>query len=245
MHLPSSSPVLNSAILMRKMFLILLALLNAVVFFGQKEKLNRVVAGFPVNYEDSLAGTYTLPDLFTLQNGKKVTNAASWMNKRRPEIVKLFEENQFGKMPGRPAAMRFHVFDNGTPVLNGKAIRKQVTIYFTGDTSKYKMDVLIYLPANSVKPPPLLLLANFYANANAVNDPGVKQTDVWTREGKKIPASQMPSFTKMNVDDFITAGIGVATIYYGDIEPDFKTGFLYGIRGKYLKPGETYPASDE
>jgi hypothetical protein len=185
-----------------------------------------------------------LPDLLTLRNGKKVTNTATWKSKRRPEILQLFEEHQFGKMPPRPASMHFNLFDKGTPVLNGKAIRKQVTIYFTSDTSKYKMDVLIYLPA-SVKSSPLLLLANFSANANAVNDPGVKQSDVWTREGKKVPASQILSFTKINVDSFISAGIGIATVYYGDIEPDFKTGFQYGIRGKYLKPGESYPAANE
>ncbi|MBD0366630.1 MAG: hypothetical protein ICV53_11075, partial [Flavisolibacter sp.] len=49
------------------------------------------VAGFPVNYNEDSVGTYTLPDVLTLQNGKKVTDAKTWMEKRRPEIVKLFE----------------------------------------------------------------------------------------------------------------------------------------------------------
>ncbi|MDP4290167.1 MAG: acetylxylan esterase, partial [Bacteroidota bacterium] len=31
----------------------------------------------------------------------------------------------------------------------------------------------------------------------------------------------------------------------GDIEPDFKDGIKYGIRGVYLKPGMTQPADDE
>ncbi|MES2649681.1 MAG: acetylxylan esterase [Bacteroidota bacterium] len=230
---------------MKNIFLSTFSLLTAIMCFGQKEDLNTVVAGFPVNYEDSLAGDYILPDLFTLKNGKKVTDSNGWMKKRRPELVKLFEEHQFGKLPPKPAGMHFKIFDKGTPVLNGRAIRKQVTVYFTGDTSGYKMDLLIYLPANNVKPTPLLLLANFSANVNAVNDPGVKQSEVWTKEGKKVPASQITSASKINVDSFISEGIGIATVYYGDIEPDFKTGYKHGIRGNYLKPGETYPAANE
>src|SRR4051812_4740597 len=84
------------------------------------------VAGFPVNYDEAGVGTYTLPELLVTSNGKKVTDAKTWTDVRRPEIVKLYEEYQFGKMPGRPADLRFNVFDKGTPAYGGKAIRKQV-----------------------------------------------------------------------------------------------------------------------
>ena len=60
---------------------------------------------------------------------------------RRAEIVRLFEENQYGRSPGRPAAMSFDVFDKGTPALDGKAIRRQVTIYFSADKAGPKMDL--------------------------------------------------------------------------------------------------------
>jgi len=213
------------------------------IAFSQKEKLTRVVAGFPVNYEDDSVGTYVLSDLFIMKNGERVKDAKTWMEKRRPEIVQLFEENQFGKMPPRPSEMHFDVFDKGTSVLNGKAIRKQVRVYFTKDTS-YKMDLLIYLPSSANKPSPLLLIINFFANSSVVDDPGVRSGEVWNREGKKVPASTA-SFGKINIDTFITQGFGIATVYYGDIEPDFKKGFQYGIRGHYLKPGETYPANNE
>jgi hypothetical protein len=68
---------------------------------------------------------------------------------------------------------------------------------------------------------------------------------MWTREGKRIPASEGRRFGTLDVEKFITNGIGVATIYYGDIEPDFPQGIQYGIRGHYLKPGTTWPAPDE
>jgi len=242
---------------MKKGAILVFTLIFSQLAFCQKEKLNRVVAGFPVNYEEDSVGTYVLPDMFTMKNGEKVKDAKTWMGKRRPEIVQLFEENQFGKMPPRPPGMHFDVFDKGTLVLNGKAIRKQVTVYFAKDTEdralttddksrgkSYKMDLLIYLPAAAKKPSPLLLIINFFANSSVVDDPGVRAGEVWTREGKKVPATTA-AFGKINIDTFITQGFGIATVYYGDIEPDFKKGFEYGIRGHYLKPGQTYPANDE
>jgi hypothetical protein len=218
---------------------------SAALLHAQTENLPKTSAGFPINYNEEKVGNYTLPDVLTLKNGKKVSNIKTWNEQRRPELVKLFEEHQFGKVPPRSADMTFNVFDKGTPAFNGKAIRKQVTVYFTKDTSKHKMDLLIYLPANTTKPAPLLLVINFNANANAVDDPGVQQGYVWTREGKRIPASEARSFGKLDVNQFINEGIGIATVYYGDIEPDFKTGIQYGIRGHYLKPGTTQPAPEE
>src|SRR5436309_2471469 len=111
-----------------------------------------VVAGIPVNYDEARVGTYTLPDPLILANGRPVRNARTWTEKRRPEIVKLFEENEYGRAPGRPSAMSFDVFDRGTPALEGKAVRRQVTIYFSADKAGPKMDLLLYLPAASTQP---------------------------------------------------------------------------------------------
>ena len=63
----------------------------------------------------------------------------------------------------------FKVHEAGTSVLQGAAIRKQVTIYFTEDTSNYKADLLIYLPAQT-KSAPLFLSINFAPNSLSVED---------------------------------------------------------------------------
>jgi hypothetical protein len=207
--------------------------------------LATVVAGTPVNYDEDKVGNYTLPDVLTLSNGKKITDKQAWLKQRRPEIVKLFESYQFGKMPGKPADMSFNVFDKGTPVFDGRVTRKQVTVYFTKDTSDHKMDILVYLPAKATKPVPLLLMISFSPNSTVSSqDSGVKHGYMWDRSGKKLPAPKT-GFGKLDVEKFTSEGFAVATIYYGDIEPDFKTGYKYGIRGYYMKPGQTYPADDE
>jgi hypothetical protein len=202
------------------------------------------VAGIPVNYDEAKTGSYTLPDPLTLLNGKKVTDAKTWTEKRRPEIVRLFEENQYGKSPARPAAMHFDVFDKGTPAFDGKAIRRQVTVYFTAGTDGPKMDLLVYLPADAKGPVPLLLNAAFSANSSTVDDPGVKPGEVWGRDKKRVPAPKM-GIGRLNVPPILAKGFGVATVYYGDIDPDFLGGVPLGIRAAYLKPGQTEPAPDE
>jgi len=191
------------------------------------------VAGIPANYTESLAGTYTLPDPLTLASGKPVRDAKTWTELRRPEIVRLFEENQFGHSPDRPAEMTFDVFDKGTPAFGGKAVRRQVTLYFTKDKAGPKLDLLLYLPAGAAKPSPVLLNVSFSANSSAVEDSGVKQGEVWGPDKKKIPAAQGRGFGRLPVARFIDAGLGVATFYYGDVDPDFLGGIPYGVRALY------------
>jgi hypothetical protein len=200
-----------------------------------------VVAGIPVNYDEALVGTYSLPDPLVLSNGKPVRDAKTWWAKRRPEIVRLFEEDQFGRSPGRPPGMSFDVFDKGTPAPGGKAIRRQVAVYFSADKSGPKMDLLLYLPSGASKPVPLLLNVSFSANSTTVDDPGIKPGEVWNRDGQRVPASKGTGIGRLNVAPFLAAGFGVATVYYGDIDPDFAGGLPHGVRALYLKPGQAGP----
>src|SRR5438270_12284995 len=103
----------------------------------------------------------------------------------------------------------------------------------------------MYLPAAVHKPASLLLCLSFSANSNAIDDPGIKAGEVWDRERKKVPARSGAGFGRVKIEELLARGFGVATIYYGDIEPDFPGGVQYGVRGLFLKPGQSEPAPDE
>src|SRR5215831_366638 len=115
------------------------------------------VAGIPVNYDESKVGTYTLPDPLKLNNGQPVRDAKTWYDKRRPEIVEMFETQQYGRAPGRPKDESFDFVNKGTPAFDGKAIRKQVTINLSKDPTAPKIHLLVYLPATAKKPVPMFL----------------------------------------------------------------------------------------
>lgn len=204
-----------------------------------------VVAGIPVNYDEAKVGTYTLPDPLVTSRGARVRDAATWTRVRRPEILRMIETTQFGRAPGKPAKVVVDRFDTGTPALGGKAIRRQTTLYFTEDRTGPKAELLSYVPADAKGPVPLLLQISFSANASVVADSGIKPGEIWSaREKKRVPAPT-GQFGRVDVLPFLEKGIGFATLYYGDIEPDFDGGIPFGIRGRYLKPGQTQPAPDE
>ncbi len=205
-----------------------------------------VVAGIPVNYDESKVGTYTLPDPLKLKNGKLVRDAKTWTTKRRPEIVEMFETQQYGRAPGRPADESFDVLDKGTPALDGKAIRKQVTIYLSKDKSGPAIHLVLYLPATAKKPVPMLLSINFGAVQNAVDDPGITPQQVWDpKTNTRIMPPVGRGFGRLNAGPLLDAGFGVATFYYGDVDPDYLNGFSNGIRVRYLKAGQIERGSDE
>jgi hypothetical protein len=196
------------------------------------------------NYDEAKAGTYTLPDPLRFADGRPVLTGKEWMEKRRPEVIRLFEENQFGRSPGRPEGMHFDVTEKGTPAFSGKAIRKQITIYFAPGETGPKMDLLMYLPARTATPAPVLLNISFTANSATVDDPAVKEGLVWGKNKTRVPAKEAFQFPKMNIVPWLDAGFGFATVYYGDIEPDFEGGLQYGVRSLYIKPGQASAADD-
>jgi len=236
-------------------FLPLVVLLTSSAYGQIPDSADGAVAGIPVNYTEGKAGAYSLPDPLRLNDGQRVRNAKTWLEKRRPEIRKLIEENWYGRSPGRPAEMSFDVFEQGTPAFDGKAIRRQVTIYFTKDRTGPRMELLVYLPAHATGPVPMFLNMSFSANNLAVADPDVKTGRRWDRQSRtQVAATPIPAPAGaaanraprgLRVEQFIAAGIGIATFNKDDLAPDFVESEGLGVKALYLKPGQTKPADDE
>lgn len=208
------------------------------------------VAGIPVNYTEAKTGDYVLPDPLVLANGDRVTDARTWFEKRRPEILRLIEENQFGRAPEPPAELHFEVTDSGTSAFAGRARRKQVTINLTPDGSHY-LDLLLYLPADATEPVPVLLQLGWFPNNLAVDDPGVKIGRRWDRQaGKRVAATPAEASSERRrprglvVEPLLERGFGTAVFHYNDVDPDSLNGFAHGIRSAYLEPGAEEPSPD-
>ena len=57
-------------------------------------------------YDEATANPYpTLPDPLTLKNGQKVTTAAMWKSRRRPELIEEFQREIYGRTPKTPKVM--------------------------------------------------------------------------------------------------------------------------------------------
>ena len=200
------------------------------------------------NYDESKVPQYTLPDPLVCADGTKVADADTWRQKRRPEILKLFEEHMFGKAPGKPSMMTFMTTSVNKNALDGQATRKEVTVYFTGREQDPNMSILIYLPNKAPKPAPLFVGLNFQGNHAIHTDPGITITKSWMRsdgDHRAKPDSRGKAASRWPVEHILDRGYGLATIYYGDIDPDFDDGFKNGVHPLFYKEGQTQPAPDE
>jgi hypothetical protein len=204
------------------------------------------------NVDESKVGKYTLPDPLIAANGTRIKNAKQWNRLRRPELIELFETNMFGKSPGRPLNMKIDAPVIDRKALNGKAVRKQVTIYFSGDKNGPKMNLLVYLPVNVPKAPVFLGL-NFRGNHTVHADPGIRLAEVWSQTGpqksleKKTAGEDTrgSAASQWQVEKVLSRGYGLATVYAGDVEPDFKGALDHSVRALYLKGGAPEPGPDE
>ena len=220
-------------------FLVILVLSGLATVNGQ--------SSLRANYDESKVGTYSLPDPLSFNDGKKVGNARDWERRRR-ELIELFQQNVYGRSPKPPARGDFTIFDSDKNALRGKAVRKQVTIYFSPNKEGPKEDVLIYIPAGAQKPVPLILSLNFSGNHAVISDPAVRLATLWNRtthEREQAKEESRGKDTGFEVEKALARGYGFATICYQDIEPDFNSGFVHGVRPLFFKKGQTEPAADD
>ncbi len=155
------------------------------------------------------AAELRLPDPLVFTNDTRVKSAADWP-KRRAELLELFRENIYGRAPvGRPASLKFEVFDSATNTMDGRATRKQVKISYRGPGGEGTIKLVLFTPNNAPKPAPCFLLI---CNRSVTNiDPTrVLKSDFWPAE------------------EIVARGYAAAAFFNGDVAPDKYDGFKSG-----------------
>jgi (4-O-methyl)-D-glucuronate---lignin esterase len=189
-------------------------------------------------FDEAQVPAYVLSDPLLMQNGTKVDTAEKWGATRRGEILRLFEEHVDGRSPAPPDHVDFDITSTDANALGGKATRKQVTLYVTGKRDGPTIDLLLYLPNAAKKPVPVFLGLNFYGNHTIDADPGIKLSERWMRANSKMGVvdnratedARGRAANRWPVVMIVDRGYTLATVYYGDIEPDFPGGWKMGLR---------------
>jgi len=91
-----------------------------------------------INYDEAKVPEYKLPELLISNNGKKIQTPEDWVNIRRPEIVKLFEEYVYGRFPETCPKIKFETAKTDSNALCGKAIQKNIVACFIKEVIPYK-----------------------------------------------------------------------------------------------------------
>lgn len=203
------------------------------------------------NYDESKVPPYTLPDPLVTSGGNKVMDRDTWMRQRRPELLKIFEENEYGRIPAKPRHLHFGKPEVDANALGGNAIRKQIPVYFSSRQTGPSMNILMYLPKPTGRPVPVFIGLNFRGNHTVQPDAGILLPKAWIPEGAGVEnhhateAARGTDAKSWPVDLIVSHGYGVATIYAGDIAPDDKDHYQEGVFPLVLKPGQAQPGPDE
>lgn len=210
-----------------------------------------------INYDEAKVPPYSLPNPLINLDGTPVQAVADWP-RRRAELLDLFEKNIYGKMPGQPTGMWFEMVSIENDAVHGIATRKQVTVHFTAENDGPQMDILLYVPNEREAAAPLFLGLNFFGNQTVQHDPEINLAGSWlpnketmgVTENRATEQSRGTSASQWPVEQIVKRGYALATIYCGDIDPDFDDGFQNGVhplinRCPDGRDGQTKPLDDE
>lgn len=206
---------------------------------------------FRPNYEESRVPEYKLPDVLTRFNGRKVNSEKEWIKKRRPELLKTFTEDVYGKVPGELGISKVEVWETSDHALGNLAIRKQLSLVFKKGSRSLEVNVLMYLPKTQKKSP-VFLAYNFYGNHTVSTDPNIRLTESWVANNPSVgiinnqvtEQSRGSDSDSWPMEQIIKDGYGLVTAYYGDVDPD-KNDLTDGVQPFFYKGNQTRPKSDE
>jgi hypothetical protein len=182
------------------------------------------------NTDEAKVGSYVLPDPLISARGAPVKTARQWPS-RRQEILALAQDNQFGRTPTTALRTRFEVWERDAVGLGGQSRRSQIRIRFSDDPGAPVLHVLLHVPAHASRPPPVVLSLSFEPNVMTRGEPGVEEGAGWDlRTHQKVAGSKATPIGHVDIAALVRRGYAVASIYYGDIEPDFDGGVAFGVR---------------
>ena len=204
----------------------------------------------PINYDEEAVPEHELPDPLHFEDGSPV-GAGAWPRRRR-EILRLFENHVYGRIPGPPSdpetATAVEVVEEGA--LGDWATRRQISLTWKTGRHVAKAGIVLYLPASRSQPVPVFAGLNFFGNQTVQDDPEILLADSWVRNSDSLGienhrANDRTRGTlahRWQAELILSRGYGLATAYCGDFDPDFDDGYRNGVHPLYSLDGRTGPA---
>ncbi len=189
-------------------------------------------------YDESKVPEYRLPDVLTASDGRKIQNVRQWEKIRRPELLRLFESEMYGRVPGEPAGLHWRTVSEGL-ALDGAALRREVDIFFDEAETEH-LRLLLLLPAGRNGRVPVFLGVNFFGNHTICDDPEISLPDTlrW-RPDYSLPARGSQAH-RWPVSVILQRGYAIATFCCEDVAWDHPYTVDSGIYRLY--PDETMGA---
>jgi hypothetical protein len=149
------------------------------------------------NYDESQANPFpAVPDPLTMNDGQKVTSAAMWWDKRRPELVEMFSKYVYGRVPNNVPKVSWtvtavdHEMIGFTPVIAKDLIGEVDNSSYPA--IKVRIHMTLVTPAHAKGPVPVLMMFG-RAGFPAPNEPSGDDLDRINSAWKTLLIQQDPS----------------------------------------------------
>lgn len=201
-------------------------------------------------FTEGLVPAYMLNNPLIMENGKPVRTVEEWAQQRR-HLLSLFEEHVYGKTPEIPFNIATDILEDWSPALDGTARRKQVELTITTAYGSLSAEMLLYAPLTD-QPVPAFLGLNFGGNQTIEPDPNIRLSTRWMRDTpeKSVIDHQATEMSRGSSDSrwpvkmILREGFALATLYYGDFDPDYDDGFQNGLHAIFTEPGQPRQGND-
>ena len=114
--------------------------------------------GHVSNYDEAKVPPYTLPHPLVMANGQKVTDARAWRTKRRPEILKMYETEIYGRIPANTPKVTWEVVDTDPAAKGNTAIMRRAVGRMGTAADAPRINMVIYTPSKGTRVPLILLV---------------------------------------------------------------------------------------
>jgi hypothetical protein len=153
------------------------------------------------NYDESKANPFPeIPDPLTMNDGQKVTTPQMWSEKRRPELVAMFEKYVYGKIPANVPKVKWtvtavdHERIGFTPVIAKDLIGEVDNSVYPAISVRIHMTLVT--PADAKGPVPVLMMFG-RAGFPAPNEPSTEEFDRINQAWKALLIQQDPSLKEV------------------------------------------------
>lgn len=174
---------------------------------------------FPADPPD--APTYTVPDPLTAADGTKIDTSEKWRTIRRAEVLELFRQHVYGRVPSTPYQTTFQVTHEDPQAMEGRATLRQVDVTISAGGKSLTIQLRLFVPNQAAKPVATFLL-------------------ICNRGPENIDPTRQQKSEFWPAEEVVARGYGIAAFHNADVDPDKHDGFQNGIHGM-LDRGQRAP----
>ena len=195
-----------------------------------------------VNYDEAKVPPFELPPLLVCDDGRKVSSRQDWLERRRPELLAHFTREVFGRAPGE-SRVRVEIVRRDVRGASDFATCLELDAILEPPNASRSLTLrlLVWLPNQIPGKVPIFLGLNLFGNHTTHPDPTIRLASGWVPNSSAIgvndytanDASRGLHARRWPVELALARGYGIATLYAGDIDPDFDDGFQNGVHGLF------------